>query len=436
MRVAIVGTGYVGLTTGAGFASAGHDVVCLDKDVDRVEALRRLESPFYEPGLDEIVAAGVTDGRLRFTADYADALDGADAVFLCVGTPSQPDGSADLTALCTAAASVAAAAAPAADCRAPVVVVKSTVPPGTTVRVVKPLVAPLPVASNPEFLKEGDAVRDFLRPDRVVLGVEDDRTLEVLKRLYAPFVRAGAPVLSMDPTSAELSKYATNSMLAARISLMNELAAVADRVGADIEQVRRAVGADKRIGPSFLFAGVGFGGSCFRKDVKAMAHLARAENVGSAMLRAVLEANENAKADFVGKVLAHFGAELHGRRFAVWGLAFKPGTDDMRDAPSLYIVDALARHGAAMAVHDPKSMGNARRIFESRVRYAESALEAAAGADALLLLTEWPEYRGVDLAALRGVMQPRESVIFDGRNVFEPGLAKAAGFTYYGVGRR
>lgn len=435
MRVVVVGTGYVGLVQGAGLASVGHDVTCVDTDQQKVWRLQEGRVPFYEPGLDELVKTGVEAGKLRFT-DERGAIANADVVFLAVGTPRNKDGSADLSQVEAAAASIGAVVPHGPR---PLVVTKSTVPPGTTINVVKPHVEPAPVASNPEFLKEGDAVRDFLHPDRIVIGTERIRDAELLANLYAPFVRTGAPLLFMDPTSAELTKYANNAMLATRISLMNEVAAIAEKVGADVDHVRRAVGADKRIGSSFLFPGIGWGGSCFGKDVSALARLAESHKVLPAVLNGTTWANELARGNFVEKIYAHFNGDVAGRNIAVWGLAFKPGTDDVRDSPAIQIIAALAAHGAKIRAHDPRALDQADLALAGlgvSCEMCTSAMEAVYDVEALVLCTEWPEYRAVDLKDVRSAMGLKyKHALFDGRNVFDPEVARAAGFTYYGVGR-
>lgn len=449
MRVVVMGTGYVGLVTGAGFAEIGHDVWCVDRDEARVALLRAGKIPFYEPGLIEMVGRAIGQGRLFFlnNSEAMPAIRAADFIFIAVGTPrSAAGGAADLSAVRTVAEEIAAMLRSVPTRCFPVVVMKSTVPPGTTVGLLKPLVTPLQVASNPEFLKEGDAVRDFLRPDRVVIGAEDDTAADKLAALYAPLARTGAPVLRMSPTSAELAKYTNNAMLASRISLMNEIAQIADAVGADIDDVRRAVGADRRIGASFLFPGIGFGGSCFGKDVSALRALAELNKQWPPMLDAIERANENAKWAMLDKVLEFFGSPLHApvdvsvpihkAVIAVWGLAFKPNTDDVRDAPALKLIRELTDRGAKIRAHDPVAMTNAEKALEGRAVFCGNAYVATQGADALLVCTEWGIYRGAHLARVRELMRGERPAIFDGRNIFTPAEARSAGFAYYGVGRR
>jgi UDPglucose 6-dehydrogenase len=432
MRIAVVGTGYVGLVTGTCFAETGHEVVCLDVDVAKIETLERGGIPIYEPGLEELVRRNVKERRLAFTTSYPKAVAGAEVVFIAVGTPPGETGEADLTHVLSAAGAIGRAMTGYA-----VVVNKSTVPVGSAERVATTLreatAHPFDVVSNPEFLKEGAAIDDFMRPDRVVVGVASERAQAVMTELYAPFVRAEQPILFMDLRSAELTKYAANAMLATRISFMNEMATLCERLGADVDQVRRGIGSDKRIGHPFLFPGVGFGGSCFPKDVRAVMTMARQIGLDFDLLRAVERVNERQKRWLVEKATKHFGA-LAGKTFGVWGLAFKPKTDDMREAPSLAVVEGLLGHGAAVRAHDPVAREVASRHFAGRgVVFVDEPYAAAEGADALLLVTEWNEFRQPDWARLARAM--RTPVVFDGRNVWDPGKARAAGFTYYGVGR-
>jgi UDPglucose 6-dehydrogenase len=432
MKIAVVGTGYVGLVTGTCFAETGHEVVCLDVDAAKIETLERGGLPIYEPGLEELVRRNVKERRLAFTTSYPKALAGAEVVFIAVGTPPGENGEADLTHVLSAAEQVGRALTGYA-----VVVNKSTVPVGSAERVAEVLreatSEPFDVVSNPEFLKEGAAIDDFMRPDRVVVGVASERARAIMSELYAPFVRAEQPILFMDLRSAELTKYAANAMLATRISFMNEMATLCERLGADVDQVRRGIGSDRRIGHPFLFPGVGFGGSCFPKDVRAVMTMARQIGLDFDLLRAVERVNERQKRWLVEKAARHFGT-LAGRTFAVWGLAFKPKTDDMREAPAITVVEGLLGSGAAVRAHDPVAREVASRQFAGRgVAFVDEPYAAAEGADALLLVTEWNEFRQPDWARLARVM--RERVVFDGRNVWDPAKARAAGFTYYGVGR-
>ena len=432
MKIGVIGTGYVGLVTGAGFSDFGHEVTCVDIDASRIAALHRNEIPFHEPGLLELVARNANLGRLRFTTAIADAVAGAQIVFIAVGTPSDRDGAADLSYVFEAARQIAAALTGFA-----VVITKSTVPVGTADRV-RAIVAaatshPFAIASNPEFLKEGDAVNDFLRPARVIIGVEHPRAVELLRELYRGMLRTNDRIQVMDVRSAELTKYAANAMLATRISFMNELALLCEAVGADIETIRKGIGADPRIGPKFLFAGAGFGGSCFPKDLRALLHTAREHGVSLGVVDAVERANERQKSVLGTRVLAHLGAEP-GRRVGVWGLAFKPETDDIRESPALVMIEQLRAAGVAIAAYDPVAMANVRAVLGDSIELVAEPYAAAVGADALVLVTEWHELRDPDLARLKSMM--RTPALFDGRNVWSRDDARAAGFSYHGIGRR
>ena len=432
MKIAVIGTGYVGLVTGAGFSDFGHDVTCVDIDRDRVDLLRRGEIPFYEPGLSDLVKRNSALGRLRFTTSTAEAVPGAQAVFIAVGTPSSDDGSADLSYVLEAAKQIGAAIDGFA-----VIVTKSTVPVGTSERVREAVGSTagheFAVASNPEFLKEGDAVNDFLKPARVIIGAEDPRAVATLRELYRGVLRTNDRVQVMDLRSAELTKYAANAMLATRISFMNELARLCDAVGADIEAVRKGVGSDPRIGPKFLFAGAGFGGSCFPKDLRALLHTARGQGVSLEVVDAVERANERQKRVLGERIIRHFGGALTGKKIAIWGLAFKPETDDIRESPALTLIKELRTAGATVAGYDPAAMPNIAALVGDAIELTRDAYAAAAGADALVLVTEWHELREPDLPRLRQTM--RGAVLFDGRNVWSPTDTRAAGFTYYGIGR-
>ena len=433
MRLAVIGTGYVGLVAGAGFSDFGNDVVCVDLDEQRVAGLRRGEIPIHEPRLEELVKRNLAAGRLSFTTQIADAVPGADLVILAVGTPTNElDGSADLKYVDEAARQVGRALTGYA-----VIVTKSTVPVGTADRI-RAIIAPetqhpFSVASNPEFLKEGDAVNDFMKPDRVILGVDDDRAARVLRNLYTPFVRINDRIMTMDIRSAELTKYAANSMLAVRISFMNELALLAEKVGADIEKVRKGIGSDPRIGPKFLFPGPGFGGSCFPKVIRALAHTARQWGATVEVVEAAERANVRQKKVLGERVKAHFGASLAGRRIAVWGLAFKPETDDIREAPALTLIHDLLEAGAHVVGYDPAAMDAIRAQLGDRIELAPDMYSAAKGAHGLVLVTEWKEFRGADFRRLKEAMA--EPVLFDGRNIWEPDAAKEHGFRYYAIGR-
>jgi UDPglucose 6-dehydrogenase len=432
MKICVIGTGYVGLVAGAGFADMGNDVVCCDVDAQKIEGLKRGVMPIYEPGLEKLVTLNVTEGRLTFTTDVAHGVAGAEVILLAVGTPPGPDGSADLSFILKAAEQVGSALTGWA-----VVVTKSTVPVGTgdKIEAIIKKVAKheFAVTSNPEFLKEGDAVNDFMKPDRVVVGTDDKRAVETLRALYAPFTRTTDRMLVMDRRSAELTKYAANSMLATRISFMNDLANLCELLGADIELVRKGMGSDARIGPRFLFAGPGFGGSCFPKDLRAAISTGREVGYRLEVLDAVVAVNERQKQRLGEKIVAHFGGDLNGKRIAIWGLAFKPGTDDIREAPALVLIDRLLTAGATVSASDPVAIEAVRKQLGDRIQYDESHYECAKGADALALVTEWHEFRRPSFERLKSSM--RQPVLFDGRNVWSPAELRAAGFTYYGIGR-
>ncbi|HWP99474.1 MAG TPA: UDP-glucose/GDP-mannose dehydrogenase family protein [Vicinamibacterales bacterium] len=431
MRIAVVGTGYVGLVVGACLAENGNEVFNVDADARKIQLLRRGRMPFYEPGLEELVRRNRAERRLAFTTEIGRAVRRAEIVFVAVGTPERADGSADVDQVFAVARDIGRHMN-----GYKVVVLKSTVPVGTAARVRELLrretTHPFSLVSNPEFLKQGAAIDDFMRPDRVVIGVEDPRGAEVMTELYKPFTRTGAPIMVMDCASAELSKYAANAMLATRISFMNEIANVCELVGADVDQVRRVIGADRRIGPSFLFPGIGYGGSCFPKDVKALVRFAADHDYDFRILRAVDAVNEDQKRRLLVKMERHFGS-LKGRRIAVWGLAFKPRTDDMREAPAIAIVEGLLAAGARVQAFDPEAEHTARRIWGNRIAYADASYDALTGADALVIATEWNEFREPDFARMRRLM--RTPVIFDGRNLYQPQQMKALGFTYYSIGR-
>jgi UDPglucose 6-dehydrogenase len=433
MKIAVVGTGYVGLVTGAGFAEFGHSVTCVDIDEQRVEALRRGHIPIHEPGLDDLVRRNSSLGRLSFTTSTADAVAGAQAVFIAVGTPSSHDGAADLQYVLSAARDIGRAIDGFT-----VVATKSTVPVGTAEKVRRAIASvtdrPFAVASNPEFLKEGDAVNDFLKPARVVIGADEQRAIDTLRSLYQAMLRTSDRIMVMDITSAELTKYAANAMLATRISFMNELARLAETVGADIEKVRVGIGSDPRIGNKFLFAGCGFGGSCFPKDLRALIHTGREHDVQLTIVDAVERANERQKRTLGRRILGHFGSNLEGRKIAIWGLAFKPETDDIRESPALTLIEQLRDAGARIAAFDPKAMDNVRALVGDSIELAPDAYAATTDADALVLVTEWHELRSLDYQKLTTRM--RTPVLFDGRNVWSPDEARRAGFVYYGIGRK
>ena len=428
----MVGTGYVGLVVGACLAENGNTVTCVDSDAAKVEALRRGEIPIYEPGLEEMIPRNVGEERLRFTTDLKAAVEQSDILFIAVGTPQDEDGSADLRHVLKVAEGIGRAMN-----GYKVIVNKSTVPVGTARRVEEVVGAatshPFAVVSNPEFLKEGTAVDDFLKPDRVVIGTGDPRAREIMIELYAPFVRTGNPVLVMDAASAELTKYAANAMLASRISFMNEIANLCDLVGADVGEVRRGIGTDSRIGASFLFPGIGYGGSCFPKDVKALLKIAADVGAPLGVVAAVDRANQDQMRVLLPRIAAHLGG-LAGKVVAVWGLAFKPRTDDLREAPALAVIQGLLAGGATVRAYDPKAMPAARRLLGDGVTLCARSYDAVEGADALVLATEWNEFREPDFERIRGLM--RRPAIFDGRNVYNPAVLREMGFLYEGFGRR
>jgi UDPglucose 6-dehydrogenase len=440
MKISVVGTGYVGLVSGACMADVGNDVLCLDLDAGKIKILEEGGIPIYEPGLQEMVQRNVAAGRLHFTTDVEMAVRHGTVQFIAVGTPPDEDGSADLQYVLAAARSIGRLMT---DYK--VVVDKSTVPVGTADKV-KAAIAdelakrgvevPYSVVSNPEFLKEGAAVEDFMRPDRIVVGAEDEKAIQLMRALYTPFQRNHERLIITDVKSAELTKYAANAMLATRISFMNELANLAEKLGADIEMVRQGIGSDPRIGYHFLYPGCGYGGSCFPKDVKALIKTA-ADDAGITLkvLTAVEEANNEQKHVLAKKVMARFDGQIKGRHFALWGLAFKPNTDDMRDAPSRELIADLFAAGATVSAYDPVAMHEAKRIFvdEPRLRYAEDPMAALDGADALIIVTEWREFRSPDFGVIKGKL--KVPVIFDGRNLYEPAQLRAAGIEYFPIGR-
>ena len=431
MRIAVVGTGYVGLVAGACFAESGNDVVCVDNNQAKIRLLRRGKIPIYEPGLEELVRRNRAEQRLTFATALAKAVRDSAVIFIAVGTPQGEDGSADLKHVLDVAREIARAMN-----GYKVIVNKSTVPVGTSERVREVVrretTHPFSVVSNPEFLKQGAAIDDFLKPDRVVIGVEDPRAQALMLELYEPFTRTGAPIMMMDCASAELSKYAANAMLATRISFMNEVANVCELVGADVDHVRKAMGADKRIGASFLFPGVGYGGSCFPKDVQAMKRFAADKDYAFKILDAVEDVNRSQKTKIAAQMKKHFGS-LKGKTIGVWGLSFKPRTDDMREAPSIPLIETLVSAGASVQAFDPEAMRIAKGMFGSRITYASNSYDAVKGADALAIVTEWNEFRRPDFARIRSLM--RSPVVFDGRNLFAPAQMKQNGFTYYSIGR-
>jgi UDPglucose 6-dehydrogenase len=432
MRVGVIGTGYVGLVVGACLADAGNDVICADVDGGKIDGLRQNRIPIYEPGLEELVVRNQDDGRLRFTTDIAEAVRASEILFIAVGTPQGEDGSADLQHVLAVADTIGRSLN-----GEKVVITKSTVPVGTAARVRAAIethsAIPVHVCSNPEFLKEGAAVDDFMKPDRVVIGTDSDFARSVLAELYAPFVRTGNPILFMDVPSAEITKYAANAMLATRISFMNMIAGLCEAIGADVDHVRQGVGSDPRIGSSFLFAGCGYGGSCFPKDVTALMRTLDDLGVDAGILEAVEKVNFAQKRLLLRHLDDRLGTDLAGSAVAVWGLAFKPETDDMREAPALTVVEGLLERGARVRVHDPVALEVARSIFGDRVEYVEGNYDALAGATALLILTDWKQYRSPAFARMAGLMQ--RPLILDGRNLYDPHRMAELGFEYVSVGR-
>ena len=440
MKITVIGTGYVGLVSGTCLAEVGNDVLCLDLDAEKIRTLNSGGLPIHEPGLLDMVARNRAAGRLRFTTDVAEAVAHGLLQFIAVGTPPDEDGSADLQYVIAAARSIGRHMD---GYRA--IVDKSTVPVGTADRVRSAVAEELAargvktefsVVSNPEFLKEGAAVEDFMRPDRIIVGAEDGRAIELMRQLYAPFQRSHSRLIVMDVHSAELTKYAANAMLATRISFMNELANLAEKLGADIELVRQGIGADPRIGYQFLYPGCGYGGSCFPKDVQALNRAARDAGGALRVLGAVEEANEFQQGVLGRKILGRLGEDLSGRRFALWGLAFKPNTDDMREAPSRRVIADLLARGASVCAYDPVAMDEARRIFgaEARIAYAESPMAALDGADALVIVTEWKEFRSPDFGEMKRRL--KAPLVFDGRNLYDPSQMRAAGIQYFAIGRQ
>jgi UDPglucose 6-dehydrogenase len=431
MRIAVVGTGYVGLVAGACFAESGNDVICVDKDQKKIDTLNAGQMPIYEPGLEEIVRRNRQEARLSFTTDLPEAVRTSEVVFIAVGTPQGEDGSADLTHVLGVAREIARAMN-----GYKVIVDKSTVPVGTSQKVRTVVSAettqPFSVVSNPEFLKQGAAIEDFMKPDRVVIGAEDKRAEEIMLELYSPFTRTGAPIMVMDCASAELAKYAANAMLATRISFMNEVANVCELVGADVDHVRKAIGSDRRIGASFLFPGVGYGGSCFPKDVQAMMRFASEKDYQFKILDAVESVNHCQKTRLFAKMRAHFG-DMAGKTVGVWGLAFKPRTDDMREAPSIPLITALLDAGATVRAYDPEATKVAKGIFGDRITFTNNNYDALNGANCLAIVTEWNEFRRPDFPRMKALMH--EPIVFDGRNLFTPEQMKQHGFTYYSIGR-
>lgn len=433
MRLAVIGTGYVGLVSGTCFAESGNQVIGVDNNPKKIEILDSGKLPIYEPGLLEMVQRNRKEGRLTFTTDLGKAIEKADVIYLCVGTPQGDDGSADLSALW----SVGKAIASKLDSYK-LLVIKSTVPVGTNQKLTELIASltkhPFEVASNPEFLKEGAAIDDFMKPDRVVVGVRSEKAQKLLHELYAPFLRTERPFLAMPPESAEMTKYVANAMLATKISFINEMAGLCDKMGADINDVRRGIGHDVRIGFQFLHPGPGYGGSCFPKDVNALIAMARDKGVSSKLIEAVDLVNDLQKQVLPAKIKQHYGDKLKGKTLAVWGLAFKPRTDDIRESPGLTLIDEMLAAGVKLQVHDPEAMNNVRDEYGDKLHYCERRYDALQGADALVIVTEWQEFRTPDFLLIKEML--KEPVIFDGRNIYEPSTLKQLGYTYYGIGRR
>lgn len=436
MKVTVIGTGYVGLVTGACLSDVGMDVTCVDVDVRKIDNLHQGVLPIYEPGLEEIVHRNVKAGRLNFSTSLKESIQGSEAAFIAVGTPPGEDGSADLQYVLAVAGEIGEHMSDYL-----VVITKSTVPVGTAEKVLHSVKSALEarssslsfdVASNPEFLKEGAAIDDFMKPDRIVCGIESTRAQEVLSRLYKPFTLNGHPVLFMDIPSAEMTKYAANAMLATKISFMNDIANLCEILGADVNQVRKGIGSDPRIGTKFIYPGIGYGGSCFPKDVKALVRTGRERGYELRILQAVEDVNDDQKMVMVRKIKAHFGQDLRGKHFAFWGLSFKPETDDMREAPSVIIANELLAAGATITAYDPVAAEEAKHQLSDRILYAANAYEALTGADALLLITEWREFRMPQWNRVKQAL--KSPVVFDGRNIYSGEELRAAGFTYAGIG--
>lgn len=437
MKISVIGTGYVGLVTGTCFAESGNDVICMDTDKSKIDRLLRGEIPIFEPGLDELVKRNAEEERLRFTTDMKAAVAHGLMQFIAVGTPPGEDGSADLQYVLAVAREIGRHMD-----SFKIVVDKSTVPVGTGDRVraaireelqKRGVDIPFDVVSNPEFLKEGDAIDDFMKPDRVVVGCEDVRTAELMKELYAPFVRTEKPILIMDVRSAEMTKYTANAMLATKISFMNDIANLCERLGANVDNVRKGIGSDSRIGYSFIFPGAGYGGSCFPKDVQALMRTAKEAGHSLEILESVENVNARQKQVLFKKIEKRFGSKLSGKTFALWGLSFKPNTDDMREAPAIVLIEDLLKAGAKVRVYDPEAMGEAKKIFGDRITYVKKSYEALEGSDALVVVTEWNEFRRPDFERLKTTL--KQPVVIDGRNIYDPARMKALGFEYDSIGR-
>jgi UDPglucose 6-dehydrogenase len=433
MKIAVIGTGYVGLVTGTCFAETGNQVTCVDINAEKVKQMQAGKIPIYEPGLDDLFQRNTQEGRLRFTTSLQEGIEGAKVIFLALPTPPGADGSADLKYILQVADDLGPILS-----EYTVIIDKSTVPVGTSDKVraaiAKNAKVDFDVVSNPEFLREGVAVEDFMKPDRVVIGTQSDRAKDLMSRLYAPLVRQGNPIIFMDERSAELTKYAANAFLATKITFMNEIANLCELVGANVDEVRKGIGTDSRIGKRFLFAGIGYGGSCFPKDVQALAKTSAENDYEFKILDAVMQVNESQKTKLIPPIAKHFKGDLAGKKIAMWGLAFKPYTDDIREAPSLYNIQALLELGATVSAYDPEAMGHVKQLMGDKITFTKNPYEALEDADALLIVTEWPQFRTPDFDKMDGLL--KNKVIFDGRNLYELNQMQELGYTYYSIGRQ
>ncbi len=432
MKISVIGTGYVGLVAGTCLAESGNDVLCVDIDIKKVRTLQQGKSTIFELGLEEYLKKNVVEKRLKFTTSIAEGVKHSEVIFLALPTPQSEDGSADLRHVLEAAKEIGKNIN-----GYKVIVDKSTVPVGTADKVheviSKETAHEFDVVSNPEFLKEGSAVNDFMKPDRIVIGSRSQRAIKIMQDLFAPFVRTGNPIIIMDERSAEMTKYAANSFLATKISFMNEIANLCEKVGADVDFVRKGIGTDPRVGSQFLFAGVGYGGSCFPKDVSALVKTSTDYKYDFKILKEVQEVNKSQRKRFASKIIKHFGGNLKGKKIAVWGLSFKPNTDDMREAPSLVVIHELLKHNATVHVHDPIAIETAKHVLKNSVKYFKNNYDALKGADALVIVTEWNEFRRPDFSRMKSLM--KQQVIFDGRNIYDPAILSEMGFKYFSIGR-
>ncbi len=432
MKICVIGTGYVGLVAGTCFAETGNTVICVDNDNEKIKKLKKAVIPIYEPGLEDLIKTNLSEGRLSFTNNIADAIKKSQVCFIAVGTPQNNDGNPDLSAVYDVVIQIAKTIE-----KYTVIVHKSTVPIGTSEKIKKLIQehtdVEFDIVSNPEFLKQGAAVDDFLKPDRIIIGAESQRAADIMSEIYTPFVRTGNPIMIMDIKSAEMTKYASNAFLAVKVSFANEIANICEKVGANIESVRSGMCADRRIGSRFLFAGLGYGGSCFPKDIEALINISKENCYDPQILKAANELNKSQRIMFLNKIIKRFDENIKGKTFALWGLSFKPNTNDMREAPSITIIEQLLKRGAKIKAYDPKAMENAKVIFKNRIEYAKSAFDALKDSDALILITEWNEFRNPDFEMIKANL--KEPVIFDGRNQYNPVRLKALGFDYYGIGK-